>query len=117
MNALAWFSTLCTLICLLCCGVALAALRSLRAFESSRPQKRLSEVEVSQAELASTLESLTTSLKRLSAKTNMRNLRQQRADDEPPLTKAEARAKYLHGRSHVEIARMAMNGANAPGGE
>lgn len=115
MTALALFSTLCMLISMACCVVAVAALRSLRAFASSRPQKRLSDLELSQAELASTLESVTLSLKRLSSRQGMRELRARRADEAPPATKEEARARYLRGRSHAEIARMAMNGVHAEG--
>lgn len=114
MAALAWLSILCTLISVVCCAVALATLRSLRAFACSRPQKRLSDLEVSQAELASSLESVTSALKRLSAKHTMRDRRAQARDDEPPATKDEAKRRYLSGKTHQQIALMAMNGANAP---
>lgn len=115
MTALAWFSTLCTLISLVCCAVACVALRSMRAFASSRPQKRLSDLEVSQAELASSLESLTSALKRLSSKTLMREHREKQRGNTPPATKQEARERYLQGKTHAQIAMAALNGVNHEG--
>jgi hypothetical protein len=35
-------------------------------------------------------------------------------DDAPALTKEDARRKYLHGRTHVEIARLAMGAGRKP---
>lgn len=89
------------------------ALKSLHALVATRTSDaKLSRVLADQAELFSTLESITTTVKRLSSRAGMQDVRARRSPssegDAPPAgtSKAELRRHYgLLGKSAPEIAR------------
>lgn len=108
-NALQWCSLL---ISLLAASVAVrCAVVCLRQASGSTSQaKRVREMETRVADLESLLDSMHQTLRRISAREGMRARRAAQSADAPPETKEAARAKYLHGRTHQEIALMAQRG-------
>ena len=93
--------------------------RAPKSTASSEPnpdsvESRLARVEADQASLFSTLEKLTTTVKRVSSRQGMRDLREREdAAPGPNATKAEVRAYYLRGKSHADVARMIVNNDGA----
>jgi len=70
---------------------------------------RFSKVEADQAELFSTLQKLTTTLRRLSSRAGMEDLRARSANEPPPVgtPKAQLREHYgLVGKSPQDVARL-----------
>lgn len=83
--------------------------------EVSDLRRRVESLEVDQASLSSTLEKLTTTTKRLTSRAGMRELREKssQSGNAPPIgtSKAELRRHYgLAGKTHSEIAQMALHG-------
>jgi len=104
-------------------GAFLAASRSTprRKQQGSPPpmsdfEIRFAKVEAEQAELFSTLQKLTTTLRRLSSRAGMEDLRERRSNDPPPIgtPKAQLREHYkLTGLSSQQIAQRQMFEARA----
>ena len=108
-SALLWSSVLmATLALSLAVLSAVACWRRVSAYTS--PTKRIREMEIRVADLESSLDSMTQTLRRISAREGMRDRRARASADAPPATKEEARARYLRGRTHQEIAMAAVRG-------
>jgi len=75
-------------------------------------ESTLAKLAVDQAELFSSLDSLTTTVKRLSSRRGMQELRSDRAASEIPnnLSKAELRRRIFGSKSQAEIVSMARGG-------
>jgi len=85
-------------------------LRGQQLTKASEP--RLAKLEADQAELFSTLQKLTTSMRRLSSRAGMQDLRERSAAEPPPLgtPKAQLREHYgLNGLKPADIARRQMS--------
>lgn len=106
-----WLLTIGTLCSL---GTALYALGALvRASRSTLNPRNLNSVKSDFAALESEYQRLFEMVKRLSQRQSLADYKAGKAkpaDDAAPLTKEEARRKYLHGKTHVEVARLAMKG-------
>lgn len=108
-SALLWSSVLTSALAIfLAVASAVVCWRRVSAYTS--PMKRIRETEAALADLQSNYDSLLASHRKLSARVGMRALREKSADEEPPRSKEEARARYLNGRTHQEIAMLAMKG-------
>lgn len=111
-NALLWFSALTGLLTgsagALC---AVVSWRRVSAYTS--PVKRVREMEVRLADLESSLDSTIATLRKMSSRQSMRDLRARASADTPPVTKEEAKRRYLYGRTHQQIALAAMNGGQS----
>jgi hypothetical protein len=96
------------------CILALFAVVALRAASRSiLSPKNLNSVKTDFAALESEYQRLFDMVSRLSKRQALADYKAGKgaaAAEERPLTKEEARRKYLHGRTHQEIARMAMKG-------
>lgn len=79
---------------------------------------RMAQIEATQAELFSTLESLTTTVKRLSSRQGMRDVRARRATEDPPpigAPKADLLRHYgMSGKVGPAFARAQMDLGNLP---
>ena len=74
------------------------ALKSLRAALSTPPSHaRLTQVEADQAALSSALSSVTTTVKRLSSRHGMQDIRARRADEPPPIGTPKAELRKFYG--------------------
>lgn len=93
---------------------ALAFFRPESRFTSLRKQLRSLELEI--AALTSSMDSVITTVKRLSSREGMRELRSKRTADSadappPPGTpKEQLRRRFLTGRTHAEIATLVTRG-------
>lgn len=70
---------------------------------------KLAAVHSDLAELSSTLQKLTTTVRRLSSRHGMQDMRERRSQQDqppPPGNKAAARAFYLHGKTPAQIASL-----------
>lgn len=121
-TGLLWSLTIAITLTLLLVGCVLVAWRV--GSRSTRPAKRptsppsmsdfeirFAKVETDQAELFSTLAKLTTSMRRLSSRAGMEDLRERRSHDPPPIgtPKAQLREHYkLNGLSAQQVAQRAM---------
>jgi len=86
-----------------------------RAFASSRLSKRISELETDSAVQASEFAKVLALTKKISQRVALdqhRMIRNRSSIDDapPPGDKAAAKAFYLRGKSHTEVARMALRG-------
>jgi len=100
----------CVSICL-AAACAIASLRLASRFTrvlSRKPpsESTLSKLAIDQAALFSQLDSLATTVKRLSSRRGMAELRESRANPAPE-TKEEFRKRMLAGKSHAEIVAQA----------
>jgi uncharacterized protein YlxW (UPF0749 family) len=112
-----YVAALSILLTLMALGFSIAAFArasSAQVSASRSPAKQVSTLLTEMADLQSSLDSLTTSHKRLSARVGMRQLRDERraagsSDEHEPIPfgdKAALRAKYLNGKSPKEIAKL-----------
>lgn len=91
-----------------------------RAFASSRLSKRVSELETESAIQASEFAKVLALSKRISQRVALDQHRTMRgastvtptSEPPPPGDKAAAKAFYLRGKSHTEVARMALRSSN-----
>jgi len=120
MESFGPLSLLITGIASILCVVASAVVSWRLGSRSTRPKKpppsappmsdfeiRFAKVEADQAELFSTLQRLTTTMRRLSSRAGMEMVRERKANEPPPpgTPKAQVREFYkLNGLSHVEVA-------------
>lgn len=113
-----WSLAMSTASILLAAASAIAcwrlALRCTRALSRKPPsESTLAKLAVDQAELFSSVESLATTVKRLSSRRGMQELRSSRAASEAPppgASKAELREFYLKGKSTDDLQKI-HNGA------
>lgn len=97
--------------CVSACWIAVSRcslmVKSLRELLSTPPSEtRLARIEADQAELFSILESVTTTAKRLSSRSGMRELRERSPGPPPPgASKAELRRYYGFTKDGPEFAR------------
>lgn len=97
------------------CAVACSRLasRCIRALNRKPPsESTLAKLATDQAELFSSFESLATTVKRISSRRGMQELRSDRADQAEPgiLSKNELRKRYIGSKSQAEIVAMARGG-------
>jgi hypothetical protein len=120
----AQLSLLITVILLVCLGASFAFALWRVASRATRPKKpppspalteasesRFAKIETDQAELFSILQKLNTTLRRLSSRAGMQDLRERRSSDAPPLgtPKAQLREFYkLNGMSPQQVAQRQM---------
>ena len=95
-----------------CIAASCAAVFWKRGLPSISTAKKLRDLVVELEDLQSSLDSLTLSHRRLSARVGMRSKRgqaltaeEQERQEKLPLTKQEAREKYLNGKSPQQVAR------------
>jgi hypothetical protein len=114
-----WQVAITSFLSALIAGSAVAYLA--RASLSSRERKRISELETEVATLHSELARVLQLSKKISQRVALdqhrhkspRSTRVDERDDPPPQgDKAAAKAYYLRGRSHAEVARLAMRGGS-----
>lgn len=102
-------------ICLASVSAAFVGSYSGRAFASSRISKRVTELETEVAVLTSEYSKVLGLAKKISQRVALDDHRGKRgsaassaADPPPPGDKRAAKAFYLHGKTHQQIAREAM---------
>lgn len=107
-SAWLWLLTIWTLCNSALAAFAVAALRA--ASRSILSPKNLNSVRTDFAALESEYQRLFEMVSRLSKRQSLADYKagKSKPDDLPALTKEDARRKYLHGRTHIEIARLAM---------
>jgi hypothetical protein len=106
-----WLLTTISLASLCAALFALAALRA--ASRSILSPKNLNSVRTDFVALQSDYQRLFEMVSRLSKRQALADYKAGKRDDpaqDRPLTKAEAKRKYLAGKTHIEIARDAMKG-------
>src|SRR5688572_33424676 len=122
MESFGPLSLLITGIASILCVVASAVVSWRLGSRSTRPKKpppsappmsdfeiRFAKVEADQAELFSTLQRLTTTMRRLSSRAGMEELRERRANEPPPLgtPKSKLREHYgIAGKTPQQVAQM-----------
>lgn len=110
---------LCTLVCLPSLAVGFAASYLGRAFASSQLRKQLRELETEVASLTSEYSKVTALAKKISNRVALDDHRAKRSGTAasagvgpPPLgDKRAAKAYYLNGKTHAQVAREAMGAA------